>query len=117
MSPEEIVRAELGAWNRRDVDEIMSHFAADAVWVPYRPVNGHEQIRRTVEEYLSHLSYVDFEVLNLGVAGNVVLTERADHLVMDEKPMETRIMSVFEVTGEKITVWRDYFDPQFNHQP
>lgn len=32
MSPEERGRAELSAWGRLDVDEIMSHFSADAVW-------------------------------------------------------------------------------------
>jgi ketosteroid isomerase-like protein len=32
VNPEEIVPAELSAWARRDVDEILGHFAADAVW-------------------------------------------------------------------------------------
>ena len=30
MSPEERGRAELSAWGRLDLDEIMSHFSADA---------------------------------------------------------------------------------------
>ena len=30
MSAEEIVRAEMAAWGRNDVDEVMSHLAEDA---------------------------------------------------------------------------------------
>jgi hypothetical protein len=31
MSLEEIVRAELNAWGHLDIEEVMSHFAEDAV--------------------------------------------------------------------------------------
>ncbi len=92
----------------------MRYFAANAVWVPYGPVRGQDEIRKTVDDYLSHLSQVEFEIVNLAVAGNVVLTERADHLIMDGNPMETRLMAVIEVTDGNITAWRDYFEPQFH---
>ena len=32
MTAEEIVRAEIAAWGRNDVDEVMSHFAEDATF-------------------------------------------------------------------------------------
>jgi limonene-1,2-epoxide hydrolase len=44
MSAEQVVRAELDTWSRLNVDEIVSHFAADAVWdnVPLGAVTGKE---------------------------------------------------------------------------
>jgi limonene-1,2-epoxide hydrolase len=42
--------------------------------------------------------------------GNVVLTERADHFVYEGKSIHPRAMGAFEVDGDKITAWRDYFD-------
>jgi hypothetical protein len=32
LTPEEVVRAELGAWDRLDLDAAMSFFTPDAVW-------------------------------------------------------------------------------------
>ena len=113
MSPEEIVRAELSAWSRLDLYEIMSHFATDAVWdnVPLGAVRGHDEIRKNIERYLSRVTQAELEVLNLAVAGNVVLTERVDHFhFFDGQTIHARVMGAFEVAGEKIAAWRDYFD-------
>jgi limonene-1,2-epoxide hydrolase len=112
VSPEEVVRAELSTWSRLDVDEIVSYFAPDAVWdnVPLGAVSGEEDIRRAVKGYVDRTTYGDIEILNLAVAGNVVLTERVDHFVYDGREIHARVMGAFEVHGDKIKAWRDYFD-------
>ena len=112
MSPEDVVRAELAAWGHRDLDEIMSYFSTDAVWenVPLGVARGHNEIRTTIRSYLAHLTQMNIDVLNLAVAGGIVLTERVDHFVWDGKSMDARCMGAFEVSGDKITAWRDYFD-------
>lgn len=111
MSPEEIVRAELSAWDRLDADEIVSHFAEDAVWeFPGGLFTGPYEIRKAVKGYLARTERCDLEVVNLAVTDNVVLTERVDHLLFDGKVIDARVMGAFEVKGEKITAWRDYFD-------
>lgn len=112
MTPEEVVRAELAAWHRLDVDEIVSHFADDAVWdnVPIGAVHGCEAIRRAVEGYVRRTSSGSIEVINLAVSGNVVLTERVDHFVYDGRSVNARVMGAFEVVDGKIAAWRDYFD-------
>lgn len=111
MSAEEIVRAELSAWGRLDVESIMSHFAEDAVWeFPGGLFTGHDQIREAVKGYLARTAGCDLEVVNLAVADNVVLTERVDHFVYDGKTIDAPVMGAFEVTGQKIIAWRDYFD-------
>jgi limonene-1,2-epoxide hydrolase len=112
MTPEEVVRAELDAWSRLDADEIMSFFADDAVWdnVPFGPVSGSAGIRQAVEGFLRRTTYQRNEVLNLAVDGNVVLTERLDHLQFNGERFDSRVMGAFEIAGDKITAWRDYFD-------
>lgn len=111
MNPEEVVRAELSAWNRLDADEIVSHFAEDAVWeFPGELFTGHDEIREAVKGYLARTARCDLEVVNLAVADNVVLTERVDHFLFDGKAIDARAMGAFEVEAEKITAWRDYLD-------
>lgn len=52
------------------------------------------------------------EMVGLAAAGNTVMTERIDHLHDAEGKglLTLRVMGVFEVSGDKITAWRDYFD-------
>jgi limonene-1,2-epoxide hydrolase len=112
MRPEEVVRAELAAWDHLDADEIMSHFAPDAVWenVPIRAVSGHAEIRKEVEGFLGPMTSFDAEILNLAVAHNIVLTERVDHTDFGGQLFHARVMGAFEVDGDEIKAWRDYFD-------
>ena len=112
MSPEEVVRAELGAWDRLDVEAIMSYFAPDSVWdnVPIGAATGLDEIRKAVEGWVGQTTSFDAEILNIAVAGNVVLTERVDHVVMNGTTIHGRVMGAFELEGDKIKAWRDYFD-------
>ena len=114
MTPEDVVRAELAAWDRLDVDGIMSFFMSDAVWdnVPIGPASGHDEIRKAVDEYVGRMTSANLEIVNLAVAGNVVLTERVDHFLFDGRTVDTRVMGAFEIAGDKIAAWRDYFDMQ-----
>jgi limonene-1,2-epoxide hydrolase len=113
VSPEEVVRAELAAWSRLEVDEIMSYFAIRAVWEPEpnRVVSGSDEIRKAVSGYLEHMTSGDIEIVNLAVSGSVVLTERVDHFVVAGESFEPRIMGAFETSGDQIVAWRDYFVP------
>ena len=112
MNADQVVRAELEAWSSLDVDQIMAHFAPDATWLPgftYPTSSGHEEIRHAVEGFLEGMTKCDIEVLNLAVAGNVVLTERVDRFIYKGKTLDAPGMGAFEVAGDKITAWRDYF--------
>ena len=112
MTPEEVVRAELAAWHRLDLDEILSYFAPAAVWenVPIGAVSGRDEIRREAERWLGQTGSFDAEIVNVAVAGNVVLTERVDHTEFQGAQYHARVMGAFEIDGDKITAWRDYFD-------
>jgi len=112
MGPEEVVRAVLGAWARLDVEEIISYFAPDAVYenVPIGAATGTEEIRKAIQPFLGTMSFFDSEILNIAVSGNIVFTERVDHIVMAGTPIPFRVMGIWEVKGDKISAKRDYFN-------
>jgi len=116
MSPEEIVRAEMAAWGRNDVDEVMRHFAENLVLYvgPYPPVSGRDAIRKTMDAYFSRGTCVDLEILYLAVDGDVVLMERDDHWIVNGEKKNWRVMGAYEVRDQKITAWREYFTPASN---
>jgi limonene-1,2-epoxide hydrolase len=54
-----------------------------------------------------------FKVLNSAGNGNVVFNERVDVFDLGNgKTISLPVAGVFEVTGNKISAWRDYFDMQ-----
>ena len=98
---------------RRNADEIMGYLSDDAVWdnVAIRAFHGQREIRRRCAGIPGpDDSRSKMEIVNLAVAGNVVLTERVDHFYYDGRIIPARVMGAFEADGNKITSWRDYFD-------
>ena len=110
--PDKLVRSFCDAWSRRDVDELMTYFADDATYhnIPLEPAVGHEAIRTFLEMYLGMTSSIDFDVHHQLTAGNVVMNERTDNMVMGDKSIALPVAGVFEVADGKIAAWRDYFD-------
>ena len=51
-----------------------------------------------------------FRVINIAASGPVVMTERVDVFKLPGKLFELQVMGTFEVSGGKISAWRDYFD-------
>jgi limonene-1,2-epoxide hydrolase len=91
MMPEEVVRAELASLASLDVDQIMAHLADDATFLPgfsFPTYSGLNEIRRAMEGFLKVMTKCDIEIVNLAVAGNVVLTERVDRLIVNGKPVD-----------------------------
>lgn len=103
----------IAAWSRRNIDELMDFFTADAVYenVPVDPPNrGSEDIRKTIEGFAGGATEIEWVVHNQVAAGSVVMNERTDRFEIAGKWIELRVMGVFEVEGGKIKAWRDYFD-------
>lgn len=103
----------VAAWPRQDLDELLGFFADDAVYenVPIDPPNrGKEEIRKTFEQFSGMAESIEFVVHQQSASGNVVMNERTDRFLINGKWLDLRVMGVFEVEGDKITAWRDYFD-------
>jgi limonene-1,2-epoxide hydrolase len=111
MSPEEVVRAKLDAWATLDAEKILNYFSDEAVVVdPIGTYRGLGEIRQAVEGYVKRMDHADIQVLNVAVNGNLVMVERVDRFIYDGKNVSARCMGTFEVVGDKIIAWRDYFD-------
>jgi limonene-1,2-epoxide hydrolase len=67
---------------------------------------------RAIKLFRSMEGRAGFEVKThrIAVNGSTVLTERTDALVFGRLRLQFWVCGVFEVTGGRITLWRDFFD-------
>jgi limonene-1,2-epoxide hydrolase len=111
---EKVVGELFAAWTRLNLDEVMSHFAEDAVWdnVPMSPAKGKQAIREMTQGFMKDVSAFSVVILKSLHEGNVVFNSRVDTITMKSgKRAEIPVAGMFELddAGE-IRVWRDYFD-------
>ena len=94
------------------VDVLVEYFTDDAVYhnIPIDPVTGRDAIRATIEMFTTGVERIEFRVLNIAAAGDVVLTERLDVFVLPGKIIELPVMGTFELRDGRIAAWPDYFD-------
>lgn len=120
MANSEIVRRFIDAWNDSDIDRVMTFFAPDCVYhnIPVAPVQGTEAIRAVIDGFSGMASKMDWVLHQIAeTPEGVVLTERTDRFLIDDAWLELPVMGSFELSGGKITAWRDYFDmAQFQKQ-
>jgi limonene-1,2-epoxide hydrolase len=106
----------VAAWAKLDLDEIMSFFTPDAVYINMPidpPSEGTEAIRKTIEGFVGMADQIEFVVKHQTENDRgVVMNERVDrfHMKADGRWVEAPVMGVFELEGGKIKAWRDYFD-------
>ena len=94
---EQVVREFCDAWSDSDLDRIMSFFTDDAVYhnIPMEPVVGTDAIRTFIEGFTAMVERIEFEIVNLAVDGDVVLTERIDTFVRAEGSVGLPVMGAF----------------------
>ncbi|HTZ09105.1 MAG TPA: limonene-1,2-epoxide hydrolase family protein [Acidimicrobiales bacterium] len=115
----DVVTGFCAAWSKLDIDRIMSSFTPDAVYhnIPIDALEGTDAIRAMIESFTAGWDRVDFEIRTIVAQGSVVMTERVDHFVSAERTISLPVMGVFELEGDRIRAWRDYFDlNQFMNQ-
>ena len=110
--PADVIRDFCAAWSRLDIDELMAYFSDDAIYhnMPGPPASGREAVRKTIEGFLKGWQQTEWEVLNIVASGNVVFAERIDRTDAGGRHVDLPLVGVFELEGEKIKAWRDYFD-------
>jgi len=110
---EKIVTEFCNAWPRKNIDELLGFFTDDAVYhnIPLEPARGKDAIRAVINTFMPMAKSIQFKVLKSASAGNVVFNERIDVFNLGGgKTISLPVAGVFEVTGTKISAWRDYFD-------
>jgi limonene-1,2-epoxide hydrolase len=109
---EKVVNDFCNAWQRKNIDELLSFFTEDAVYhnIPVQPARGKAAIKAVISTFLPGAKTIEFKVLHSAGAGNFVMNERVDTFDLGAKQISLPVAGVFEVAGGKISAWRDYFD-------
>jgi limonene-1,2-epoxide hydrolase len=115
-TPESIVREFIDvfveAWPAADATRVASFFSEDAVYRngPVEEVHGRPAIEATFASFMAMGGRVSVDVRHLLAEGPIVMTERVDHFVGEDRTLSLPIMGIMEVRDGAITAWRDYFD-------
>lgn len=113
-SNSDITNAFIDVWQARDVDAILEFFTEDAVYIniPMDPPNhGKTEIRAFIEGFIGMASQIEFVVHHqIESSDGLVMNERTDRFLINDKWVELQVMGVFEFSAGKISAWRDYFD-------
>lgn len=121
-SPTETVTAFCAEWGKNKqamFDSFRSYFTPTTVWenVGMATTTGIDEALGLMNSF-EGVETIRVDMVNISAAGNTVLTERVDTMVSAEGKdiLGVRLMGVFEVDGDKITAWRDYFDTAVMNQ-
>jgi limonene-1,2-epoxide hydrolase len=115
-SPESVVREFIAvfmeAWPAADAARVASFFSADATYRngPLEEVRGRSAIQARFAAFMAVGGRVALELRHLIADGNIVMTERVDHLIGEDRTLSLPVMGICEVHEGLITAWRDYFD-------
>jgi limonene-1,2-epoxide hydrolase len=111
-TPIEVVERFCASIASGDLDSVIAFFTDDAVYhnIPMDPVVGPAAIRATIEGFTGMVDSLEFRVLAISASDTTVLTERVDVFNFPTSKIELPVMGAFDVVGEQISGWRDYFD-------
>jgi limonene-1,2-epoxide hydrolase len=114
-TPLEIATRFFALWSSNDIDEAIEMLSSDVLYdnVPFPDITGRDNVRRFQAEFgIGSEFVVDWRIVNIAAAGNVVLNERIDIFRHRSGGLiSIPVMGTITVEGSAITVWRDYFDP------
>ena len=119
MTNEEVLRAVLLSWSQGHdaiAEAFREHFTSDCVFeqVGVPTTTGPEE---AVELFrgLGQLGLrgIDVDYRNVVSAGDIVCSERVDHMVKADGSIvaSSAVVGVTEFRGGKISSWREYYDP------
>jgi limonene-1,2-epoxide hydrolase len=115
-SPIETVTAFCAEWGKNKqamFDSFRHYFTPTTVWenVGLATTTGIDEALGLMQGF-EGVETIRVDMVTIAADGNKVLTERVDTMVgADGKDMMgIRLMGIFEVEGDKIANWRDYFD-------
>jgi limonene-1,2-epoxide hydrolase len=112
VSAEAVVRTFCDTVGTRDIERLRPFLAPDVVYhnMSMEPSKGIDATLEALATLFAMFESVSFEMVNVAVIGDTVLTERVDVLRTAEATAPLPVMGTFEVEGGRIVAWRDYFD-------
>lgn len=113
----EIAKTFIAHWNADRMDDALAMLADDVYYdnvpLPFPVIIGREGVRKFHVDFGFGKDFrADWEIVNIAVSGNVVLSERVDTFIHSSgATIVLPVMGTLTIEDGQITVWRDYFDP------
>ena len=110
--PKTVVQTMIDAWDHRDWKKVTDLFTDDGVLhsMMLEPIVGKEAIGKRIDLLGAGTESITLNIHNIAVTGNTVFIERTDEFVFNGHPGKVPVVGVLEVEGDKIKVWREYYD-------
>jgi deazaflavin-dependent oxidoreductase (nitroreductase family) len=113
-TPAQVVEQFLDHLNAQRIDDGMDLLTEDVFYhnIPMDPMTGREAVRQSAHEFgMGSTLHVEWQLVSLAAADDVVLTERIDiFTAADGKQISMPLMGSFRIRDGYIAEWRDYFD-------
>jgi limonene-1,2-epoxide hydrolase len=113
MSNLDTVLRFIDAMGRNQKNEILSFFDDESVFnnIPLDTVTGREAIWGLLERLHEKAISVEYVMHHIAESDDgTVLTERTDRYELEGGVAAFPVMGIFEIDGDTIRQWRDYFD-------
>ncbi len=122
MKPEseKLVTGLLDAWARLDFDAAIALVTDSFVYQPdpaAELVKGRDAVLALWRSYLKFMKSYEYKPLFVLSSDNLVMMERTEWIGTKRGRTELPIMGIFEVSGGKLSAWRDYWDPRMAMPP
>ena len=107
-----VVQNMIDAWNTRNWARVGELFTDDGVLhsMMIEPVVGRKAISDRINAMGAGIESITLHIKNIGRIGDVVMIERVDEFVYKGHHGQVPVVGVLEVEGDKIKVWREYYD-------
>lgn len=107
-----VVERMIDAWNTRNWPLVAELFTEDGVLhsMMIEPVVGRKAIDARISAMGAGISEITLNIKNIGRVGDVVFIERVDSFTYKGHKGEVPVVGVLEVEGDKIKIWREYYD-------
>ena len=113
MTAGDVVASLITANESRDIDAVLAVMTDDVEYenVGMGVCRGHDEVRALLGPFLESAEGMAWEVLAQLESGDTVMNERVDRFFLPgNKEVDVRVAGYFEVRGDRVRRWRDYFD-------
>jgi limonene-1,2-epoxide hydrolase len=113
MRAGDVVAQLIKANEDQDVDALCAVLTDDVEYenVGMGVCHGHDEVRALLGAFFDGAERVQWDVLAQVEQDGTVMNERVDRFFMPGgKQIDVRVAGYFEVVGDKVRRWRDYFD-------
>lgn len=114
-TPVQIAEVFFAHWSNNRIDAALAMLSPNVLYdnVPFPDISGRAEVEKFHRGFGIGTDFLlDWKVIHIAAAGNVVLNERIDVFRhVNGGVIMLPVMGTITVEHGEITVWRDYFDP------